>query len=197
MKFFYLENFYVYGILSFGLDHCNMKFEKNHLNVTKEERIRIEEATRSQSKSSEWFALRARRITGSICGKILCQKERTDALLINSLYNKPMYVLPPPIKWGCENDSKACAEYVRHMRARGHEGLDTSPCGFIIHESMGWLGASPDAFVTDPSETLCHGIAEFKCPYSKRNEDPLLSCDDPNFYCYCQNDSIRLKHEHM
>ena len=81
------------------------------------------------------------------------------------MYSKPMNVLPPPIKWGLENEKKACAEYVRFMRANGHEGLETRPCGFIIHESIGWLGASPDASVSDPSSTLCQGIVEFKCPY--------------------------------
>ena len=34
-----------------------------------------------------------------------------------------------------------------------------------IHESIGWLGASPDAYVSDPSSSLCQGIVEFKCPY--------------------------------
>ena len=30
---------------------------------------------------------------------------------------------------------------------------------------MGWLGASPDAKVTDPSFQPPDGIAEFKCPF--------------------------------
>ncbi len=45
------------------------------------------------------------------------------------------------------------------MRANGHCGLQTKPCGFIIHPTMGWLGASPDTFVTDPSVILNDGIA--------------------------------------
>ena len=42
------------------------KIMKENLNVTKDEREKIEETTRSQSKSSEWFAARAWRITGSV-----------------------------------------------------------------------------------------------------------------------------------
>ena len=121
---------------------------------------------------------RAWRITDSTCGKILCQKDRTDALLMCVMYSKPMNVLPPPIKWRFENEKKACAEYVRFMRTN-----ESRPCGFLIHESIGWLGASSDASVSDPSSTLCQGIMEFKCSYSNRDEDPLIACDHPNFYC--------------
>lgn len=42
---------------------------------------------------------------------------------------------------------------------------------------MGWLGASPDAFVTDPSVLMPHGIAEFKCPFSKKDIPPLEACN--------------------
>ena len=44
-------------------------FEKDNLNVTPEERVRIEIATRDQSQSAEWHMVRCRRITGSTCGK--------------------------------------------------------------------------------------------------------------------------------
>ena len=58
------------------------------------------------------------------------------------------------------------------MNKNGHCGLTTQKCGFIIHPTSGWLGASPDAKVFDPS---CEevGTAEFKCPYTKRGMSPL------------------------
>ena len=120
--------------------------EKAKLNVSNEERKRIKEQTRCQSRSPLWHVVRARRITGSKCGKILRQIERTDALLIDVLYPKKMdqNKLPLPIKWGIENESKAREAYTLHRRRNGHPDLVTSPCGFIIHPTMGWLGASPD-----------------------------------------------------
>ena len=121
---------------------------------------------------------RAWRITGSTCGKILCQKDRTDALLMCVMYSKPMNVLPPPIKWGFENEKKACAEYVRFMRTN-----ESRPCGFLIHEithrSIFWCFCEWSLQYFN----LCQGIMEFKCPYSNRDEDPLIACDHPNFYC--------------
>ena len=68
------------------------------------------------------------------------------------------------------------------MNKNGHSGLTTKACGFIIHPTKGWLGASPNAKVNDPSREL-FGVAEFKYPYSKRDVSPLEACCDPNFFC--------------
>ena len=63
------------------------------------------------------------------------------------------------------------------MTKNGHAGLTTQKCGFIVHPTSGWLGASPDAKVFDPP---CQevGIAEFKC---KRDVSPLEACADVDF----------------
>lgn len=58
--------------------HPPPEFEKDSLNVTPEEKVRIEIATRDQSQSAEWHMVRSRRITGSMCGKILKQKANTS-----------------------------------------------------------------------------------------------------------------------
>ena len=173
--------------------------EKCKLNVSPEERIQIELATRSQNMSSEWFAVRARRIMGSKCGKIINQKERTEALLISMLYSKPMnpYRLPPSIKWGIENEPSARIAYVEYMEANGHDHIETKPSGFIVHPTMGWLGASPDAFVLDPSGTLCNGIAEFKCPFTSKDISPSDACKDSSFYCTIINNRLHLKRDHL
>ena len=60
--------------------------------------------------------------------------------------------------------------------SHGKQRLITKKCGFIIHPSLGWLGASPDVFVTDPHSCLPDGIGEFKCPYSKREMTPIDAC---------------------
>ena len=53
-----------------------------------------------------------------------------------------------------------------------------------------------DAFVTDPTSVFPQGIAEFKCSYSKKDEDPLIACDDKSFYCTRKENSIHLKNTH-
>ena len=61
----------------------------------------------------------------------------------------------------------------------------------------GWLGASPDAKVFDPSCNLHNGIAEFKCPYSKRDKSPQEACNDSSFSCEMVNGKFCLKRTHQ
>lgn len=168
---------------------------KLKFNVTPKQRIDIEENTRNQAQSFHWFAVRSRRITGSKCGRILCQQKSTVPLLKSVLYSKPLSYLPA-IDWGVKHESSACAAYVAYMVSIGHNNLSTQTCGFIIHPEMGWLGASPDALVFDPSSTLTRGIAEFKCPFSKKNIKPADACDDPGFCCAIRDGKFQLKRNH-
>ena len=167
------------------------------LQVTSVVRSLVEEDTRQQSSSKQWFSVRAHRITSSICGRILIQKKKTIPLLRQCLYPKPLLdLLPPPIAWGRQNESVACERYRDFMIRNGHRDLDTHPCGFIIHPTHGWLGASPDTRVVDPSCDLV-GIAEFKCPYSKRHQSPVEACSDSDFYCEIVSGQFKLKRHHQ
>ena len=149
--------------------------------VTAEERQSIEKDTRNQSSSSKWHNVRHRRITGSKCGRIIIQKEKTVALLQFCLYPKPMLYLPKPIAWDRENEAIARNSYVTYMRGHGHPHLTVSEAGFIVHLEKCWLGASPDAWIIDPSAECVTGLAEFKCPFIKA--DMLLeeACQDSKF----------------
>ena len=145
-------------------------FTKEDLNISLEERERIEDNTKEQAQSPLWHLVRARRITASLCGEIICQKQMTSALLISVLYPKPFENLPAPIKWGIDKEPKANQEYLSYAKAHGKKGLTMRKCGFIVHPTMGWLGASTDARVTDPHS-------------------------DPNFYCYYDR-GLHLKKSH-
>ena len=119
----------------------------------------------------------------------------TSALLISVLYPKPFENLPAPIKWGIDKEPKANQEYLSYAKAHGKKGLTMRKCGFIVHPTMGWLGASLDARVTDPHSDFPDGIAEFKCPFSKKEMTPHEACDDTNFYCYYDR-RLHLKKSH-
>ena len=169
---------------------------KSSLSVANTIRCDIELKTRQQSATKEWHYARVRRITSSICGQILTQKKKTVALLCRSLYPKPLDPLPPPMAWGRQNEQVACDNYRRYMTNNGHCGLTTNPCGFIMHRTKGWLGASPDAKVYDPSCNDSNGIVEFKCPYSKRDKSPQDLCQDHSFYCELFTGTFHLKRNH-
>ena len=125
-------------------------FQKNSLVVTLDEREQIEVATREQTQSHLWYIVRARRITGSTSGKILCQHDMTTALLKSVydmttallksvLYPKPFGHLPASIKWGVDNEPKANEAYIKYAKAHGKTRLATSKCGFIIYPTLDGL----------------------------------------------------------
>ena len=71
-------------------------FTKEDLNISLEERERIEENTREQAQSILWHLVRIRRITASLCGKIICQKQMTSALLYLSCIQNPLKIFLLP-----------------------------------------------------------------------------------------------------
>lgn len=164
--------------------------------LTAEERDTLELTTRKQSDCDTWHGARRLRITGSKCGRILLQKQKTTALLQFCLYPKAMIHQPKPIAWGKNNEVKARQEYVKHMEENGHRGIKTTLAGFVVHPHKCWLGASPDAWVSDPSVRDKQGIAEFKCLYSKAFVHPEEACKDADFYCSITNGKLHLKNTH-
>ena len=91
--------------------------------------------------------------------------------------------LPKAIQWGRTHESDASHEYTKFMNANGHIGLSTRRSGFVVHTEKGRLGASPDAWIHDPSCECPDGTAEFKCSYSKADMSPNEVREDPSFYC--------------
>ena len=166
------------------------------LSLTPEERVQLEKDTQSQSKCARWYEARRVRITGSKCGRVITQKEKTVALLRFCLYPKPMMHLPKAIVWGKNNEPNARRKYTEHMHSTGHAGLATSDAGFVVHEEKSWLGASPDAWVIDPSVPDSKGIAEFKCPYREAEMSLEEACQGPEFCCCMVDGKISLKRSH-
>ena len=167
------------------------------LNLTHEERVQLELDTRSQSECDRWHEARRVRITGSKCGRVIIQKEKTIPLLRFCLYPKPMIHLPKPIAWGRKNEPKARRKYTDYMNSTGHIGLLTSDAGFVVHEEKPWLGASPDAWVIDHSVSDHKGIAEFKCPYREADMSLEEACQRSDFCCSMVDGKIYLRENHF
>lgn len=164
--------------------------------LSETERLELEMKTREQSSSLLWFQERRKRITGSKCGRILIQQQRTPALLRFCLYPKPFDKVPEAIAWGQSCEPKAFSEYIRFMNLNGHGGLFAKKSGLVVHPDKGWLGASPDAWVFDPTTQNSRGIAEFKCPFSKAEMQPEEACSDQRFYCSLIDGKLFLKRIH-
>ena len=79
-------------------------------------------------------------------------------------------------------------KYVDFMHASNHYNLTAQECGFFIHPQEGWLGASPDGVVFDPSCSPSEGLLEIKCPYSVRDVTAEEACHDSSFFCFIDED---------
>ena len=168
---------------------------KTSLNLSCCERKSLEMETRDQSSQPMWHVARSKRITASKCGKILCQKTKTVSLLRQCVYPKPLLHPPVPIAWGRQHESIAIKKYTSHKNESGST-VSVDKCGFIVHPTKGWLGASPDGRVQDSTCSKPNGALEVKCPYSKRDQTPEEACSDSNFFCELVNSEVNLKHDH-
>lgn len=144
---------------------------KRKLQFSNEEIEQAEEMTKNQSQSSQWYNLRKHRITASQCHRVAVLKESTsptkaikDVLLINPPYQSQ------EMKEGLNMEETILTEYCNHMENKGHKGLSVKRCGFFISKEHGFLGASPDGLVNDPSVTEADGLVEVKYIQVKETE---------------------------
>ena len=106
--------------------------------------------------------------------------------------------LPLPLKWGRENEERACEAYQIYLAETGKPDVSVHRAGLFIDLANGWLAASPDRLVSDPLSEDSQGLCEIKCPYSARNLTPENACRIvPNFCCRLDADgSVILRKGH-
>ena len=172
---------------------------KNSLIMSEEEIRNIEQRTRDQRLSPLWHSARKFRLTASLFGSILHQKENTppDELVINLLQQKTFTTRAT--QYGIDNEPAAISEYVAYQHAHGHPNLAVSPSGFIVSSTHPYLGASPDGAVYDPSNMQQpFGYVEVKCPYTARNVSPTDACENSGFCCTFNESTgcLQLKESH-
>ena len=137
---------------------------------------KIEIATRKQSESELWNALRNGRLTSPRFGEILRRRPSTDSRrLVQDImgYGRPMQHVPPQIRWGKQNEDKARQLYIENRKAVG-EIMQVTCCGLHLMPEKSYLGASSDGKVFCTSvDTCCTGCIEIKCPYALKNPSQL------------------------
>jgi len=115
-------------------------------------------------RSSEWFAARKGRVTGSSVGGILgispfTTRDAVMRAMVREAMGAPSEFpdpVPPPVAWGTAMELHAIAEFEMVTSEL------VTPAPFVPYED--WLGASPDGYVSDGK------LIEVKCPYFLRND---------------------------
>ena len=109
--------------------------------ITKEQIAHIEEATRAQADSTEWYQERNIETTASFFGRVCRRLPSTspDALvnlIVNLIVNQKKYKsVPVPCAWGKNHELKALNSYITNMQANGHtcNGLNVEKSGVVIN----------------------------------------------------------------
>jgi hypothetical protein len=133
-----------------------------------------------EQRSTEWFAARKGRVTGSIVGAILEMNPwmSPDDVLRNMVreYHGAEREFNGNVatQWGVANEPGAIAEYEIET------GNQVRKCGFYEYED--WLGASPDGLVGED------GLIEVKCPYSMKvaGKSFKTAMDQMHYYAQMQ-----------
>lgn len=148
--------------------------------------IQIEQRTRGQSNSKEWFQDRKQKLTSSQFGLIIKRKKISDSF-IQSLIN-PKQFNSAPTSYGISNEKNALDQYIKTTGNHIHD------CGLVVNHNLPFLGATPDAKVCYKGIT---GIIEVKCPYSARDLKIDNACTDLPDFCLEIKDGVKsLKKTH-
>ena len=122
---------------------------------------RLDQITRDQSKSKQWFHYRAGRITASRFKQVLQTDPHQPSLsLLKSVCYPEIHKFTNKA-WGCDHEKDALIAYKTQMLPL-HEGFTISSCGFFLSVEHPFLGASPDALI----HCTCCGqsVVEIKYP---------------------------------
>ncbi|KAK9708060.1 YqaJ-like viral recombinase domain [Popillia japonica] len=142
----------------------------------------IDAQTRGQNANPQWIEERAFRLTASNFGSICKMRstasraKRGEQLLYSNFFGNTA------TKYGVENDGVAIKDFEKIYN------VAVNPCGFFIHSSHPYLGASPDGLAGND------GIIEMKCPKCKNfHPRDAIQKGIINFATLSNNDDMILK----
>ena len=156
---------------------------------------KVEEMTRTQADSRQWYHQRAGRVTASKLRQVLHTDSSQPSLsLITSICYPVTYkAMPVACKYGCEHESIAREKYVE-LLGKSHNDFFVIKSGLILHPSFPFFGATPDGIVN----CSCHGpgVLEIKCPFRCKEASFKEAATQASFCLEEDNDSLRLKEDH-
>ena len=135
---------------------------KRSLFLNDDDITKTEEETRGQSNNNKWFDHRLGRITASKCHRVACPHRAgtSPSKIIKEVLNYNKNVQTKAMREGIENEDLIISQYTEKMRKEGHAGLEVNSCGLFVCKTHGFLGASPDGLVTDPSSENPLGLVK-------------------------------------
>lgn len=134
-----------------------------------------------KQQTKEWHAARIGKLTASRAGAALgVNPWQTPDDLIRAMVRESHGAASEfngnvATNYGQRHEPLAVLDYMSET------GSTVDAAGFYTHPEHGWLGASPDGFISED------GMIEVKCPYSLRNSGEFKPlCVQPHYYAQVQ-----------
>ena len=141
-----LHNVRTYGLSYKELvEHCSTLTT----NVTEEGIQKVEEATREQAKSKNWFQFKAGRISSSTI-KSCCRTNISNpskSLIKKICYPEQYLFSTQAAQWSC-NHKKVARDAYHEVVIGKHTNFQIKDCGFVISKEFPFLGVSPDGLTS-------------------------------------------------
>lgn len=156
----------------------------------------VEDATKGQSSSSDWYSMRAGRLTASNF-KTACHTDPSSpslTLIKNVCYPEKSQFSSMATNYGLDHENDAKKDYIL-QEGQNHTNLCVKDSGLMLNTIYPWMGASPDGIVTCD----CHspGCLEVKCPHKHQSTNSILdACEDADFCLHIVNGRPTLKKTH-
>ena len=173
------------------------EFISTKLNVGKEGCHEIEKNTRQQSQCKEWYEKRKCRLTASMFGVVVKRRKSIYLKSIVKTITKPSQTKNASCLWGTENEKNALLRYHQYKDESNLPVNICASCGLVVNPKWPWLGASPDALISDEREESVYGAVEVKCPASKSGISVLEACSDKAFCMEIIDGKPSLKKNHI
>ena len=128
-------------------NHCDIIFDS--IEVTPSQASLVEDRTRGQASSKDWFRFRTGRITASrLHAACHTNLEKPSQSLIKAVcYPHSTKFKTKATDWGCDHEKTAIETYLRTTKTN-HSNMESSKCGLTISCQHPFLGATPDMVIS-------------------------------------------------
>ncbi|XP_068743620.1 uncharacterized protein [Montipora capricornis] len=143
---------------------------EKEIELSEEQRLQIEEDTRSQSEGANFYKHRAGRI-GASQSKVASHTNPalpSQSLIQSVCYPELNKVFSKAIMHGCKHEGLAISAY-EHVMKEKHKNFKIVKCGMFINKEYPWLHATPDFLCS--CDCCGEGCGEVKCPFCIDNCD--------------------------
>lgn len=156
----------------------------------------VEASTRNQSSNTQWHLLRQYRITASKSYRCAVLKESTSPTkALEEVLSYKKFDPTQAMKEGLAQEEQIVKDYVTEKNHNGNTQVTVARCGFFVSKTHGYLGASPDGLVSDPSFVPPSGLLEMKY-IQVLEEETLQDALLRKRICTVENDKLQINKTH-